>query len=147
MPRRLAGRGAFMQKLNILYVDDDASSRLMLTSILEDIGYKVIAVEDSPDALDLLEGAPFDLILLSYQLLEMTGAELAREIRGIYPHAPIVLLSGEAVLSAKDLLYVDAYCVEGTTLDELVLTIEGTIPRVLTPGNYAGSSGVWASST
>ena len=136
-----------MQKLNIFYVDDDACSRLMLTSILEDIGYKVIAVDDSADALDLLEGAPFDLILLNYQLLDMTGADLAREIRGMYPHAPIVLLSGEAVLSAKDLLYVDTYCAEGTTLDELVLTIEGTIPRVVTPGNYAGGPALWASST
>ncbi len=136
-----------MHKSNIFYVDDDASSRLMLTSILRDVGFEVIAIDDALDALEMVEALPFDVIVLSQKLDQMTGTELAREIRGFFPHAPIVLLAGETELSAKDLAYVDAYCDEGTTLNELVMTIEGVIPRVLMPTNSGGSAAAWASST
>jgi len=138
-----------MHKANIFYVDDNARSRLLLASILREIGFNVIEVDDPVDALELLEGARFDLILLDYQMPGMTGAQLAQKIKKLFPEIPIVMISGHATLPERELTHVDAYCGEGTTLDELILTIHTLTPapRAITPRVHVGNSSLWSSST
>lgn len=138
-----------MQKASIFYVDDNPKSRLLLASILKELGFNVIAVEDPLDALEMIEGAVFDLVLLDYQMPKMTGARLAREIKGMFPDVPIVMISGHSALPATELTYVDAYCGKGATLDELISVIHTltSATRALRLGTHAGGSALWSSST
>src|SRR5271168_331195 len=98
-----------MHKQTIFYVDDSEKSRLLLANILREIGFDVIAVGDPIDALDLLKIATFDVVLLDYQMPKMNGAQLAKTIKGIFPGAPIVMISGHTNLPQEELLYVDEY--------------------------------------
>jgi hypothetical protein len=73
------------------------------------------------------------LALLDYQMPWLTGSQLALEIELLMPDAPIVLLSGHAVLPSAESVFVDAHFVRGTHLDELVdamcLLTNSKLPR------------------
>jgi hypothetical protein len=51
------------------------------------------------------------------------GPELAQTMKALHPEVPIVMLSGCAVLSNLELLWVDAHFGSSTSLDDLLLTL------------------------
>jgi len=72
--------------LNILCVDDNATSRMILTKILTGFGCRVSTAESGPEALELLRAAhragdPYRLILLDMQMPGMDGEQTARAIK------------------------------------------------------------------
>ncbi|MDO8414420.1 MAG: diguanylate cyclase [Gallionellaceae bacterium] len=69
------------RKASILIVDDNAAKRLALTSVLEQPGQDVVAVESGRDALRLLLQHNYAVILLDVQMPEMNGFETAALIR------------------------------------------------------------------
>lgn len=107
----------------VLYVDDNPKARRLLASVLQQNNFDVVTAESSSEAMSLLDSVAFDLALLDYSLVEMTGAQLAQEIRGQDPGIPIVLISGRRTLPQGELMYVDAYCGEGATIEELMDTM------------------------
>ena len=80
--------------LKVLVVDDNASARGVLRSILEARGARVTEAEDGPQALQLLSTgevpAP-DLILSDYEMPEMNGMEFAAEVQRIEQDKPAAL--------------------------------------------------------
>jgi len=117
----------------VLYVDDNPKSSRLLTTVLEECGFRVIAATDPLEALKVCRRSSFDLALLDYEMPLMKGSELAREIKFLQPDAPVVLLSGATSLPATELLFVDAHFGFGTALDDLLwkmrsLTLEPLIP-------------------
>lgn len=107
----------------VLYVEDDARQRMLLRAVLEHFGFHVMAAKSSLDALEIAQWLPFEVALLDYELPDMTGAQLAHEIRAVEPTAAIILLSGYPHLRAGELIYVDAHIVKGSPINELVDTI------------------------
>lgn len=107
----------------VLCVEDDAHQRILLRAVLEHFGFHVMAAKSALDALEIAQSLPFDVALLDYELLDMTGAQLAHELRGIEAGAAIILLSGYLHLRAGELVYVDAHIVKGSPISELVDTI------------------------
>ena len=72
--------------LNILCVDDNATSRMILTKILTGFGCRVSTAESGPEALEMLRAAhrasdPYRLILLDMQMPGMDGEQTARAIK------------------------------------------------------------------
>lgn len=65
----------------ILVVDDEASSRRILTRILERSGYECVAAENGQEALTQMLEEPFDLVFLDQCMPEMTGTELLASIQ------------------------------------------------------------------
>jgi len=61
---------------SILIVDDDAGVRTMLSSVLNDEGYSVEAVENGKKAIKACEKSPFDVALIDIELPDMKGTEL-----------------------------------------------------------------------
>ena len=54
-------------------------------------------------ALDALRaGAKVDIVITDYAMPEMTGAQLAREIRNSWPHLPIIMATGYAELPDEE---------------------------------------------
>ena len=74
-------------------------------------------------------------MIVDYELPDMTGAQLAQEIRAVEPSARVILFSGRAHLPAGELAYVDVHIVKGSLLDNLVETIRGLMELpTLSPG-------------
>jgi signal transduction histidine kinase/DNA-binding response OmpR family regulator len=80
----------------VLVVDDNVTSRLILTDLLLRWGVEPHAVGSGEDALAVLRtGRPFDLALVDTQMPGMDGITLARQIGQLRPVAelPLVLLA------------------------------------------------------
>jgi CheY-like chemotaxis protein len=107
----------------VFYVDDNARSRRLLSSVLAECGFEMITA-DPLEALCRCRKIRFDLALLDYQMPSLTSSQLAKEIKLLTPDVPIVLHSGYAVLPATELLFVDAHFGHGThLLDDLIDTM------------------------
>jgi CheY-like chemotaxis protein len=80
---------------NILLVEDDRAIAEMLTELLKDEGYRVVAVDDGHKALDALHVIKPDLVLSNITLPGVTGTDIARQVRADPRHhaVPIVLMS------------------------------------------------------
>jgi len=83
----------------ILFVDDVADWRKMLSGLLSDHGYEVKAVESREQAQQALKEEPFALAVLDKRLDETEeenaeGLTLARYISENYPHMPVIILTG-----------------------------------------------------
>ncbi len=81
-----------------LMVEDNEDVRTVTVSLLEQLGYRTIAVENATAALEALAGAPDLAVMFSDVVLpgEMDGLALARSVKARYPHVPIVLTTGYA---------------------------------------------------
>lgn len=84
----------------ILYAEHSAPRRLRLAEDLERAGFLVRTAECAIEALELTARYAFDVMILNYELLDMTGAQLAQEIRALEPGAQILLLSRRSHLPA-----------------------------------------------
>jgi len=78
----------------ILCVDDQPTGLHIRKLFLESFGYQVLCAGGGRTALDILQRQPVDAVILDYRMPEMDGDEVAREIKGMDPDLPIVLLSG-----------------------------------------------------
>ncbi len=84
----------------ILLVDDDALTRELLARTLERHGYEIIEGRDGHEALQLIETAAAALIVLDYEMPDLSGAQVCELVRQHDdPHLsalPIILLTGHA---------------------------------------------------
>jgi PleD family two-component response regulator len=53
---------------SLLVVDDNSMNRIMLSRYITKLGYQATLVENGRQALDQLQGEPFDLVLLRARL-------------------------------------------------------------------------------
>jgi len=67
--------------LRVLAAEDNPVNRLVLRTLLEQIGVEPTIVDDGAEALSAWEAGDFDLILMDVQMPRMDGPEAARAIR------------------------------------------------------------------
>jgi len=77
----------------ILLVDDDKNTRILLTEFLSTMGYRVLEAKDAKEAMKSVEFGPIDLVMTDLRMPEMDGIQLTRAIRRIRPDLPIVVYS------------------------------------------------------
>ena len=134
-------------RTTVFYVDDNPKSSRLLTSVLEESGYRVIAKNDPLEALALCRRTYFDLALLDYEMPSMSGSRLAQEIKFLVPDVPVVLISGRSTLPSTELAFVDAHFGFGTALDDLLWTMRILAqPKVVRMGDQRAMT-QWADST
>ena len=126
-------------RTTVLYVEDNPKSSRLLTSVLEECGFRVIAKNDPVEALVLCRKTYFDLALLDYEMPAMPGSKLAQEIKFLAPDVPVVLISSRSTLPSSELAFVDAHFGFGTVLDDLLWTM-----RILVEPKLARRPDQWA---
>ena len=67
---------------HILVVDDSKIVQRQLQNILQKAGYQVTLSGDPVEALSMSARSDFDLVLLDYDLPDMSGAGFLRTLRG-----------------------------------------------------------------
>ena len=87
----------------VLVVDDDEDMQDLLRQALETESYEVTVAQDGLDALEMVEQASPDLILLDLMMPRMDGATFARELhnRGLIPSTPIIVVSADVNAKQK----------------------------------------------
>jgi len=66
---------------SLLVVDDNSMNRIMLSRYITKLGYQATLVENGRQALDKLQGEPFDLVLLDVQMPKMDGYEVLEHLK------------------------------------------------------------------
>jgi phosphoserine phosphatase RsbU/P len=67
--------------MNILIVDDDPTSRILLSATLKKLGHQVTAVCDAEQVLTALETGPVPLLISDMVMPGMNGLDLCKRIR------------------------------------------------------------------
>ena len=93
----------------VLLVDDEAGVRELLTKVLTQNGYRVIAADSPAAAIRWMTGpeaAPVDVLLTDVLMPEMTGPQLAERVQALHPSIRVMLMSG---FTAGDIGGVDRF--------------------------------------
>ena len=86
-----------LPRYRVLVVDDEPLVALLTASMLEDLGHATEVVPSGASALSVLRSdKEIDAVITDYAMPDMTGAELAVQIRGLRPDLPIILATGYA---------------------------------------------------
>lgn len=78
----------------LLCIDDSSAILEYEKRIFEQSGYIVVTSESARQGLRLATLFSFDAVLIDYQMPEMSGHELACEIRRLRPATPVIMFSG-----------------------------------------------------
>lgn len=116
----------------VLVVEDDETTRNIMTRILVREGYLVLTAESGHDALSFLKVplSPIDVVLLDVHLPDVSGITLCARIRAENPDIPIVVCTGEAEPDEAARLLelgVHRYFRKPIALDELLATVEAAL--------------------
>lgn len=90
---------ARVRTMRILIADDHAANRMVLQSLLQKAGHRVVAVEEGEAVLDALEASDYDVVIADLHMPGISGLDLLRQLRvmeaGAGPRTPIVILSAD----------------------------------------------------
>ena len=102
---RLTFRDA-QAKLNVLLVEDHVVNQKLAIVLLERWGHQVTVAEDGAQALKILAGQRFDVVLMDMLMPVMDGLEATRRIRAAESasqHLPIIAMTASAMESDRKL--------------------------------------------
>jgi two-component system, NtrC family, response regulator AtoC len=116
----------------ILIVDDEPFNLDVLEQELGDRGYSIERAADGAAALAQTESLRPDLILLDYQMPDMNGIEVMKELRSRGNEAPVIMLTAygtieRAVLAMKGGAY--DFVTKPFDPDHLLLVVEKALER------------------
>jgi signal transduction histidine kinase/CheY-like chemotaxis protein len=86
----------------VLTIDDEETSRFIIRGLLGDAPYDVIEASSGAEGLAAIADSAPDVVLLDYQLPDMTGLDVLRRVdRDGRPHPPVILVTSQG-LSAEE---------------------------------------------
>jgi len=113
----------------LLCIDDSQAILDYEKRILERSGYFVVTAVSARRGLRLATSFSFDAVLLDYNMPEMNGHELAREIRRLRPDTAVVMVSGSDIPEETRRL-VDAVVPKEEAARELLPAVSRVCERV-----------------
>ncbi len=118
--------------LKILIVDDQEIIRELISEILRSDGHNITVAATGVDALLQLNKGQFDLIISDLSMPDMTGSQLASEIRAKGDQTPFILLTGfgdEMLAQGSTPPGVDLVLSKPVTSASLYQAIKKTLPN------------------
>jgi nitrogen-specific signal transduction histidine kinase/CheY-like chemotaxis protein len=109
---------------HVLYIDDDDVMVAMVERLLQRAGFRVTASTDAAAALAQLTAEPgtFDAVVTDFNMPEISGLDVARQIARLRPGLPVVISSGylsDALRAKAAQAGVRALMQKENTLEEL----------------------------
>lgn len=107
---------------SVLVVDDEERVRSTVSRLLSLNDHDIDCASTGPEALQMFEKGRHDIVFTDFGMLEMTGTELAQELKETNPDLPVILLTGytEAETDSQE---VDDVVSKPFSGDELQATI------------------------
>lgn len=89
-----------MDPARLLIVDDEENLRTSLYQAFRMEGYEVTGAADAQEALALIQGANFDVLLTDLMMPGLDGLSLLEKARVLMPEAVIILMTGQATVES-----------------------------------------------
>lgn len=118
--------------IKILLAEDDTNLGTLLETFLKAKGFDVSLARDGKQALDKFNEDTFQFLVLDVMMPEMDGFSVAKEIREIDKHVPIVFLTAKSMKEDKlegFSLGADDYLTKPFSMEELLARIEAILKR------------------
>ena len=145
-------------KQKLLVVDDELGPRESLKAVLGR-SYDVELAENGDQAMQALVSQKVDLVLLDVIMPDRGGLELLKEIQGLYPDLPVIMISASSSLrpvveamrvgafdyvakpfDVQELLRIVKRCLESTRLHRRVEVLESEVARAFPVDSIVGES-------
>ena len=132
----------------LLVVEDHPVNQKLLAHQLREMGLQFVVASNGAEALQQLRDAPFDLVLMDWQMPEMDGLEATRQIRQLPAAArniPIIALTANANAGFReDCLAAGAndYLSKPYTESALAAVLQQWLPAQRTPALSAPAASV-----
>ncbi len=117
---------------NLLVVDDDKNTRLLLKAVLEAEKYTVFTATDGLDALKVMDNEHIDLVIVDIMMPGMDGYEFTRSVREADDNLPILMISAKQLPADKQkgfLVGTDDYMTKPIDEVEMLLRIKALLRR------------------
>jgi CheY-like chemotaxis protein len=131
--------------LRILVAEDTGINRLVVTKLLEKRGCQVTQASNGEEAVEALDRAEFDAILMDLQMPVMSGFEATAIIRkreqGTGRHLPIIALTAHSMKGDRERCMdsgMDDYVTKPIQPTELMRALERHCARALSPAGSIG---------
>lgn len=129
-----------MKRPRLLCVDDDPGIREFYETLFATHGYEVVLAGSGRQALAIFHtrGSHIDAVITDYDMPEMSGPELAVELKHSNPALPVIMVSGSRPVVEEAPHFVDAALAKGApiqqVLDEIQRLLAGTVRAPVWPG-------------
>ena len=117
---------------SVLAVDDETAILSALKGVLEQEGYEVQTAQDGVTAINCIQSAPFDIVLLDVKMPRVDGIEVLRFIKEHYLDTQVIMLTGASdVRTAVECMQVGAfhYINKPYSIEELLTIIKRALER------------------
>ncbi|ACI20461.1 MULTISPECIES: response regulator [Thermodesulfovibrio] len=121
--------------MKVLIVDDDKTTRKMISLILKSKGYEVVTAENGIEALQKLGLERINLILTDMNMPYMDGIEFIKQVRANpdIANIPIVMITTEADEDEKRRAFeagVDDYLVKPTNAEQISESMKKIVKKI-----------------
>lgn len=117
---------------NVLVVDDDKSTRLLLSAVLEENGYECKTASDGEEALEIMDTNHIDLAIVDIMMPKMDGYEFTKLLREEKNDLPILMISAKQLADDRKhgfLVGIDDYMTKPVDEEEMLLRIKALLRR------------------
>ena len=118
--------------MRVLLIEDDSAMAKSIELMLRNDGLHVYTTDLGEEGIDLGKFYDYDIIVLDLSIPDMNGFEVLKALRVAKVRAPILILSGNAVVEAKIKALkfgADDYLTKPFHKDELVARIQAVVRR------------------
>ena len=116
----------------IMVVDDDKNTRMLLKAVLEAENYTVFTAENGEDALSVMDANHIDLVVLDIMMPRMDGYTFTKALRESNNNLPILMVSAKQLPSDKKhgfLVGTDDYMTKPIDEEEMLWRIKALLRR------------------
>ena len=116
----------------IMVVDDDKNTRMLLKAVLEAENYTVFTAENGEDALSVMDANHIELVVLDIMMPRMDGYTFTKALRESNNNLPILMVSAKQLPSDKKhgfLVGTDDYMTKPIDEEEMLWRIKALLRR------------------
>jgi YesN/AraC family two-component response regulator len=121
------------EPLKVLLVDDYIPSRNVLEEFLETEDISIVTAENGLEAIHVLKGDRFDLVITDLKMPGATGIEVLRKAQEVNPDVQVIIITGYASLeTAIEAVKAGAYdyITRPFRLDEMKVVVENACRKI-----------------
>ncbi len=116
-----------MGAINLLIVDDEERFLSTYKKLLERRGINTTTSTNGLEALDILKGAPIDVVLLDVKMPGIDGLEVLRKMKQDHPDVEVILLTGHVSVQSEVeglKLGANGYLMKPISIEEMCAKVE-----------------------